>query len=471
MSLRARIVLVVFVILAAGLVASNVASATALRSYLLERVDERLTNAAAFSSRFVVDDLPPPTNTTPPPFTGRRPAGGIADIQAALVGTGGEVLRTFQGPFSTAADAFSQLPQGPIARALAGETVRFDMSTPDGQYRALAQPMAETKDAVVVISPLSEVQASVSRLYWIGGIVTAVLLLLAGASALWLVRVGLRPLSHITDTADAVAAGDVDRRVDVSGGHEVARLGTALNSAFDARAASEQALREFISDASHELRTPLTSIRGYAELLRAGAIESPAERDRAVQRIEHEAGRMGLLVDDLLALARLDEARPLELADVDLAHVASDAVNDAQAVEPDRPIALEAPAPVHVVGDETSLRQIFANLLSNARHHTDPLVPVAVRVATTPNGARIDVLDDGDGLDEEDRAHAFDRFWRANGTNRHNGGSGLGLAIVAAVATAHGGEVRTEVGDARMGGAHFVVTLPTRPPSDRGIHK
>ena len=150
--------------------------------------------------------------------------------------------------------------------------------------------------------------------------------MLAGVLALWLVRVGLRPLVHIADTADAVAAGDVDRRVDVSGGYEVARLGHALNSAFDARAASEQTLREFISDASHELRTPLTSIRGYAELLRAGALQSPEATARASARIEHEAARMGGLVDNLLSLARLDEGRPLELADVDLTALAADAV-------------------------------------------------------------------------------------------------------------------------------------------------
>jgi two-component system OmpR family sensor kinase len=469
MSLRARLVLVVFVLLAAGLIASNLASATALRAYMLGQVDERLDSAAAFSGRFVLDDrFPPPTNTDPPP--GVRAANGIAEIQAALLGTKGELLRTFQGPFSSTSEAFDHLPSDQVQRALAGETVRFDMSTAAGDYRVLAQPMSGTDGAVVLISPLAEVQASVTRLYWIGGIATAVLLLVAGASALWLVRIGLRPLSHITDTADAVAAGDAERRVDVSGGHEVAKLGRALNSAFDARTASEQALREFISDASHELRTPLTSIRGYAELLRAGALETPADRDRAIQRIEHEAARMGVLVDDLLALARLDEGRPLEFSPVDLTKVASDAVNDARAVEPDRPISLAAPQPVHVVGDETSLRQIFANLLSNARHHTEPRVPVEVRVAPTSNGARIDVLDDGLGLDDEDRAHAFDRFWRAQRTRGH-GGSGLGLAIVAALATAHGGDARAVAGEEHLRGAHFVVTVPAQPPAALGIHK
>ena len=168
-----------------------------------------------------------------------------------------------------------------------------------------------------------------------------------------------------------MAAGDIDRRVDISGGNEVVRLGRALNSAFDARAASEQTLREFISDASHELRTPLTSIRGYAELLRTGALRGEEATTRAVTRIEHEAVRMGGLVDNLLSLARLDEGRPLELAEIDLAALAADAVTDAcrRARPADHP---DRDEPVHLVGDETTLRQLLANLLSNVREHTPP---------------------------------------------------------------------------------------------------
>ena len=224
------------------------------------------------------------------------------------------------------------------------------------------------------------------------------LLVLAGALSLRLVRVGLRPLVHIADTADAVASGEVDRRVDVRGGYEVARLGRALNSAFDARSASEQTLREFISDASHELRTPLTSIRGYAELLRAGALTGEEESARAASRIEHEAARMGALVDNLLSLARLDEGRPLELADVDVTALARDAVNDAQVVEPDRPIALIAgPTGARRGGRDAAAAGARESALQRPRAHAGRYRGRGAE-SPKPNAALgIDVVDDGAG--------------------------------------------------------------------------
>ena len=223
--------------------------------------------------------------------------------------------------------------------------------------------------------PSSSLRCAISRprsrgLYWIEAIASAVLTMAAGASAFWLVRVGLRPLVHIADTADAVASGDVERRVDIRGGYEVARLGNALNSAFDARATSEQTLREFISDASHELRTPLTSIRGYAELLRAGALPCGGRKRRAVARIEQEAARMGVLVDNLLVVGP-PRRRPTPGARRRRRDRTGRRRRQRRArVEPDRPITLVAPRPVPVVGDETTLRQVLANLLANARVHT-----------------------------------------------------------------------------------------------------
>ena len=173
---------------------------------------------------------------------------------------------------------------------------------------------------------------------------------------------------------------------------------------------------------------------------------------------------MGGLVENLLSLARLDEGRPLELADVDLAHLAADAVNDARAVEADRPIWLVAPSPVYIVGDEMTLRQVLGNLLSNVREHTLPGTAVEVRVAATVGGARVDVVDDGAGLDVDECARAFDRFWRGeNSCKTPRGGSGLGLAIVAATARAHGGRAWADSNRDRLRGAHFVVELPARP--------
>jgi two-component system OmpR family sensor kinase len=463
-SLRARLVAVVLVLIAAGLLASDVATAASLRSYLLRRVDARLEAVAGFTVRALsLDDLTPQGPVLPPGGIG-TPARPALDVQAARIDANGHVVRTLQGPFSSQTDAFTRLPKAELDRARAGQALEFNVSSSSGQWRARAERLAGSKDLAVVVSPLNDVEATLRRLYWIEGVATFVLLTLAGVAASRLVRVGLRPLVHIADTADAVASGDVDRRVDVEGGYEVARLGRALNSAFDARESSEQALRAFISDASHELRTPLTSIRGYTELLQAGALSDPPAQQRALERIGHEAARMGVLVDDLLALARLDERRPLQLADLDLSEIAADAVNDFRAVEPDRTIELIAPQPVPLLGDETGIRQVFANLLTNARLHTPAEAPVEVRVAASGSDARIDVIDGGAGLGAAGVDHAFDRFWRGlNGKPGHDEGSGLGLAIVAAVAAAHGGTAYVDRSSERLRGAHFVVMLPIQP--------
>jgi two-component system OmpR family sensor kinase len=386
------------------------------------------------------------------------------DVQAALINPDGRVARTLQGPFSGKADVFTRLPRAALEQARAGRAVTFDVTSPSGRWRAMAEPLARSNNVAVVVSPLNDFDATLRRLYWIEGVATFVLIALAGVSATWLVRVGLRPLVHIADTADAVAAGDIERRVDVAGGYEVARLGRALNSAFDARETSEQTLRAFISDASHELRTPLTSIRGYTELLQAGALTDGAAQRRALERIAHESARMGVLVDELLTLARLDERQPLQLAELDLSALASDAVTDFRAVAPERTIEVVAAQPVVLLADETGIRKVFANLLTNARLHTPATTPVEVRVSAQGNEARIDVLDDGTGLRGIDSERAFQRFWRgSNGRSGHDEGSGLGLAIVAAVATAHGGRAYVEHSSERLRGAHFVVVLPLQP--------
>ena len=357
----------------------------------------------------------------PPGGVGTPAARPTLDVQAARVDPDGHVVRTLQGPFSSRdrrvhASAASRARPGPSGRDGAVQRVEL-LGT---MARAAPSRCRATSDVAVVISPLSDVEATMRACTGSKASRPSCCWRSPACRRSWLVRVGLRPLVHIADTADAVASGDVDRRVDVAGGYEVARLGRALNSAFDARESSEQTLRAFISDASHELRTPFTSIRGYTELLQAGALTDDEAQQRALERIEHEAARMGVLVDDLLALARLDEGRPLQLADLDLAAIAADAVNDFRAVEPDRPIELVAPQPVPLVGDETGMRQVFANLLTNARVHTPPATPVEVRVDRVRDAMRASMsIDDGAGLDAADAEHAFDRFWRgANGKRR-----------------------------------------------------
>jgi len=230
-----------------------------------------------------------------------------------------------------------------------------------------------------------------------------------------------------------------------------------LEEAFTRRRESEDRLRTFIADASHELRTPLASIRGYAELFRMGAVPDE-ERERAMRRIEDEAARMGVLVEDLLTLARLDEVADAPHTELDLAALAGDAVDDARATATDREITLEARrAPV--LGDAHQLRQVLGNLLRNALVHTPAGTPVDVTLTGTGAEARIEVRDHGQGLPPGDTDALFERFWRAEGgRERGRGGAGLGLAIVAGIVDAHGG--RVHAANAPGGGASFVVELP-----------
>jgi two-component system OmpR family sensor kinase len=226
--------------------------------------------------------------------------------------------------------------------------------------------------------------------------------------------------------------------------------------------ASEERMRRFVGDASHELRTPLTSIRGFAELYRQGAQPDRPDVDRAMSRVESEAARMGLLVEDLLLLARLDQQRPLEHKPVDLLELAGDAVQDARAVDPSRSVSLEAvaagPAPL-VAGDAARLRQVFGNLVTNALTHTPAGTPVVVRVSTTDDLATVEVIDTGSGIPVQERGRVFERFFRADTSRtRASGGSGLGLSIVAALVAAHHGTVTVD--DTPGGGATFRVQLP-----------
>jgi two-component system OmpR family sensor kinase len=240
----------------------------------------------------------------------------------------------------------------------------------------------------------------------------------------------------------------------------VGRVGLALNTMLgeiqryvDRLVESEQRMRRFLGDASHELSTPLTSIRGYSELFRSGARDRPEDLARAMSRIEAEAARMTGLVEELLLLAELDEGRPLHPARVDLATIAADAVDDARLAAPDRTIELEAAAGLYVRGEENRLRQVAANLLSNACRHTPPGTPITVIAAP----GVLEVADDGPGMDAERAARIFDRFY--------GDGSGLGLAIVASIVAAHGGTVR--VTSAPGEGAKFRIELPPVPESDR----
>jgi two-component system OmpR family sensor kinase len=274
-------------------------------------------------------------------------------------------------------------------------------------------------------------------------------------------------------TASAIAAGDLSRRVEQTDERtEVGRLGSALNamlshieaavttrdSSLHALEASESKLRRFVADASHELRTPLAAVRAYAELFTRGAASRPADLERSMTGITRESERMSLLVDDLLLLAHLDEGRPLQHDTVPLEEVVGESVETARTLEPDRPIEADL-VPVVVSGDRDRLRQVVDNLLSNVRAHTPPDAPLRVGLARNGKAAILTVADSGPGLDGEQRAHVFERFYRADPSRaRSSGGAGLGLAIVSAVVVAHGGEVGVESTPGE--GTTFRIRLP-----------
>jgi two-component system OmpR family sensor kinase len=463
-SLRARLLLAVLALTTVGMLLLGGITYVAQRSFQYQRLDEQTRTAPGVVARALDRDGRDERGPRDGPPPGGEPSVGLP------AGVYGE-HRAEDGTVEPVVLALDEdvtvdpaLPEDlPLGRAFTVDGRGKD----ETRYRVIAEPDRFGGGVLVAAVPLREVDQALQRLLLVEAVVLAAVLLLVGAAAWVVVRIGLLPLDRIGHTAGAIAAGDLSRRVAPTDPRtEVGRPGLALNAmlerlerAFAERQASEDRLRRFIADASHELRTPLASIRGYAELYRMGAAREPEELARSMARIEDEAGRMGVLVEDLLTLARLDQVPDVPHVEVDMAAIARDAVDDARATAPDRAIELSGDAPAAVGGDPHQLRQVLGNLLRNALVHTPAGTPVEVMVRR--NGARVsvEVRDHGPGLPTDAPETLFERFWRAEGgRERGRAGAGLGLAIVAAIADAHGGQVHAQ--DAPGGGASFVVELP-----------
>ena len=463
MSLRSRLLVGVLGLVAVGVLATDVLTYRALRSFLLQRTDQQLEGATVVvAERLSADRRGPYGSTRAVVPTGTY--GALVDRNAQVVAS---VAFGYEDDAATiprpAVDARDLDRQGPFTTNASGGD--------GGRFRTVVQPLT-TGGALVVAVPLRDVSQTLRRLVAIEALASLAVLAAVGAVSASVVKAGLRPLADIETTAGAIAAGDLARRVERAEPRtEVGRLGLSLNAmlgqietAFEARQESEDRLRRFVADASHELRTPLTSIRGYAELFRRGAASGPDEVADAMRRIEEESKRMGVLVDDLLLLARLDQGRPLERRPVDLAALAGDAAADARAVEPDRPIVFVPPDAIVVLGDEARLQQVAANLLANVRQHTPPATPVRVEVRREGSSAVLEVADEGPGLPADQAERIFERFYRADPSRtRAHGGTGLGLSIVAAIVEAHGGSAQVDT--APGAGARFSVRLPLAPPA------
>ena len=460
LSLRARLVLGVIVLGAIGLAVADVATFASLRSFLLDRTDASLEQAHGG-----IEHELERSGCNP----GRRPPPGVEPGDFVQVRTAdGAVACSWQlTPLGESAPSPPALPDT-IDSGDAGQASFFTVPASEGgdRYRVRAATVQGTDAMLITGTSLADVDATLRRLLAIMLLVTLAVLAALAVLGLWVVRIGLRPLEEIGTTAAAIAEGDLTRRVARAEPRtEVGRLGLALNAmlaqieaAFDAQAASERRLRQFVADASHELRTPLAAVRAYAELFGRGADRRPDDLERAMTGIGRESERMTVLVEDLLLLARLDEGRPLEREPVELGEVVSEAVDAAVAVDPDRPVDLEAD-PVVVLGDRDRLRQVLDNLLSNVRAHTPAGSPVRVRVGPENGLAVVEVADSGPGMTSDETARVFERFYRSDSSrSRATGGVGLGLSIVAAVAEAHGGaaSAHSTPGD----GATFRITFP-----------
>jgi two-component system OmpR family sensor kinase len=460
LSLRARLLVGLIALTACFLIVMGVVSSLVLGHLEQDQFNDTLRLAA----RQPVSDLAMATDGFAAAWYSLRTGGygeltpsspSADEMRGMLAAFAGQPARSVLASLQARADSDEPftltLPGSPPLRA-AWRLVRVPGPTTD--Y------LARGEYIVVVGRPVSDIDNQVPGLVSAELLTGAALLALLALSGSWLIGRGLAPLSGMARAADAItSSGDLTARMPVADGRqETGRLAAAINTmldmiheAFGARLKSEQKVRQFAADASHELRTPLTTIRGYAELYRQGAL-GPGELPNAMRRIEEEADRMSMMVAELLELARLDRGSSLDLTETDLAGLARDAVADAQAVEPDRPVAADVPACMVVTVDEARIRQVLANLLGNVRAHTPPGTPATVRLRARDDSAVLEVADDGPGMAPEDAARAFDRFYRGN-FHRETGhqpsepdadtpGSGLGLSIVQAIAAAHGGHAR-----------------------------
>ncbi|TDE94172.1 HAMP domain-containing histidine kinase [Occultella glacieicola] len=475
--LRLRLSLITAGILLVAVSVASFAAYSLLQRSLITQVDEQLRTAGASTANQVLDTLQ---------FRGSDEM-LPSDYYLRIV------RDDDPAPVNFPATTEAAVPEIPDLDDVTGDGwVYWTVSSVGNgpSWRVAVAPLEDRatgaeEGAVAIALPLTNMDKTLTlmRLVMVGvGAGVVVMGAIAGYIA---VQRSLRGLRDIENTAAAVAGGDLSRRVPAQPTTtEVGRLGASFNSmvakleaSFAAQTASEQRMRRFVSDASHELRTPLASIRGYGELYRMGAVP-PDEVGATMRRIENESIRMGNLVADLLALARLDEGRALKLSRVNLTAVASDALADLRALDPTREGELLAAGPLWVEADSDRVRQVVTNLIGNVVQHTPEGTPVEIAVHAEapaqvpapgePGVAVIEVRDHGPGIRPEDGERVFERFYRPDSSRARNagGGSGLGLAIVATIVAAHGGTVRHR--PTPGGGTTIVVRLPIASGVARG---
>ncbi len=461
-------------LLATSILVTSLVAISVLRDALVDNTDQELGQSVTSVSTVLLDELEG-TIATPVPH-----AGYLLDAQGNVIAAAEnsqDSSATRPAPDLTGMD-LSYV----VSHNLQPTTVSAT-GAPERKWRVIPAKLQHYDMSVIVAQPLdrtTSIISAVSLLTFSFGMAT----LLAAMAVGWvLVTRAFAPLREVESTAARIAEGDLSQRMEgYNSQTEIGQLSMSLNTmlghiedAFEARTRSETKLRRFVADASHELRTPLVSIRGYSELYRHGALQQPEDVGKAMNRIESEAKRMTQLVEDLLTLARLDERRPATMQHMDLMHLAYDAASDAHATAPDRVVqvvGLEdlAPEQAWAYGDESKLRQVVANLLTNALRYTPAGTPVELAVGLEPSvdghsTAVVQVRDHGPGIHGVDADRVFERFYRADSSRtRETGGTGLGLSIVAAIVEQHDGTVKLE--ETPGGGATFTVRVPHSEPVD-----
>ncbi len=465
--LRLRLVAILLALALVALAVTGAVAVALLGGQLVDKVDAQVTAVArGYAGLDSPDDL----------GGGRQRGLPSAQYGVVLLDTGqqlqiGRRLGGGPGPDLAGLTPASVATHG-------GLPFTVPATSGDARWRLVALRVAGTQygDVTLVVGQsLADVDDTVARMGVVLTLVGLAVLVALGLLGWLAVRRAFRPLTEVEEVAQAIADGDLSRRVPPKpSSTEVGRLSASLNAmlsqieqAFAVREASQERMRRFVSDASHELRTPLATVRGYAELYRQGAVTQPQDVAGAMRRIEDEATRMGVLVEDLLTLARLDEQRPERRAPVDLTVLAADAVQDARALDPGRDVTLtgiDGPVGASVVeGDESKLRQVVTNLVVNALRHTPSGTRIELLVGVEGASGVLEVRDHGPGIAPEHVRQVFDRFFRADASRQRSrgGGSGLGLAIVAAIVAGHGGQVGVTATPG--GGATFIVRLPLAP--------
>ncbi|CAN2228593.1 BaeS Signal transduction histidine kinase [Candidatus Nanopelagicaceae bacterium] len=478
-SLRSRLTLGIVILSAIGFFAASLVTQSLLKSYLTKEVDSQL--AVITSGTFArIEQSGIAHEVTESQFDdGRqktRPSLGApltripTSTSLTLLDAYGNVVGGLGGDLNAA--PITDYVKGLLPKEVAAHGEKpFTVDAPGADFRVIARALPNNAGTVVAAQSLGDLERTTSRLGFLFSLIGFGLLLLIALASRAVIRVGLRPLEDAEQTAEEIAGGNLSARMpEANPSTEVGRLVTSLNlmlarieEAFSARTDSENKLRRFVADASHELRTPITAIRGFSELHRQGAVTGEKETAELIGRIENESKRMGSLVEDLLLLARLDQAREMDSKPVDINKVVEDAVISARAAGPEHPVTLNSSSDeIFTLGDEARIHQVVANLLANARAHTPAGTPITVSVASTHAGVEVVVADEGPGLNAEDQKRIFERFYRADSSRVRTGadGSGLGLSIVDAVMRAHGGSVSVQSIPGE--GATFTLLFPSR---------